>query len=251
MALKIFTISILALVLTNFNLSTAYDGFPSKEEISKWVELLQNSLLLDLDKYTGIKKLEKTYDDLRRAKLHKIDGPSLVHKMSSDITKYLEKKMGALEKLAEAAEKTIETYKFDPNINFTVQKFLNMKNFTDDDSRLVYSEKFNKPVNFSYSGVHIPVEIYEESIEILNGLNWTSSLDEVFRENAEEDPLIMQQYFGSYSGFMRTYPASKWIVLPQKPGFPDLYDVRLQPWYVHASSSPKDMLILNGMHYMF
>ncbi|GIY29669.1 hypothetical protein CEXT_556551 [Caerostris extrusa] len=43
---------------------------------------------------------------------------------------------------------------------------------------------------------------------------------------------------------MRTYPASQWITIPRKPNFPDLYDVRLRNWYVHASTSPKDMLIL-------
>lgn len=47
-----------------------------------------------------------------------------------------------------------------------------MKDFKDDDSRLQYSEKFNKPVNFSYSGVHIPVEIYEECKIIFLCLNY-------------------------------------------------------------------------------
>lgn len=40
--------------------------------------------------------------------------------------------------------------------------FVKMRDFSDNDPRLVYSEKFRRGVNFSYSGVHIPVEIYEE-----------------------------------------------------------------------------------------
>ncbi|KAG8192701.1 hypothetical protein JTE90_009725 [Oedothorax gibbosus] len=223
----------------------AYGAFPSREVISKWAELFQNRIQVDLDKFTGIKKLEKTYDDLRRAKMHKIDGHSLVHKMSRDITKNLEKKMEALEKLVNTAEETVKAFKFDQSIKMAdVSNFVKMRDFEDNDPRLVYSNKFKKDVNFSYSGVHIPVEIYEQSPQILNGLKWSSALDEIFKNNSKTYPDLMWQHFGSTSGFMRSYPASKWVVLPRKPNFPDLYDVRLRPWYVHASSSPKDMLIL-------
>ena len=37
--------------------------------------------------------------------------------------------------------------------------YVNTKNI--DDSDFVYSEKFKQKVNFNYSSVHIPVEIYE------------------------------------------------------------------------------------------
>ena len=42
---------------------------------------------------------------------------------------------------------------------------------------------------------------------ILNGVNWTSSLDEVFKENHKMDPNIGWQFFGSFHGFLRVYPA--------------------------------------------
>ena len=44
--------------------------------------------------------------------------------------------------------------------------------------------------------------------DILNGLNWTQALDEQFKINAQNDPEILWQYFGSQSGFMRTYPGN-------------------------------------------
>lgn len=42
--------------------------------------------------------------------------------------------------------------------------------------------------------------------DILNGLKWSAALDDVFKLNAENDSDIMWQYFGSQTGFMRTYP---------------------------------------------
>lgn len=42
--------------------------------------------------------------------------------------------------------------------------------------------------------------------DILNGLKWSAALDSVFKLNAENDTDIMWQYFGSQTGFMRTYP---------------------------------------------
>ncbi|GFS40627.1 hypothetical protein NPIL_3371 [Nephila pilipes] len=242
--LRLVATAILCFLLAIFVQIHAYGAFPTREVISKWAESFQERLLVDLDKFTGIKNLEKTYDDLRRAKLHKVDGLALVHRMSRDITQTLEKKMEALENLVAHAEKEVKTYKYDNSIKLADVNFVKLKEFEDDDRRLVYSEKFRKGVNYSYSGVHIPVEIFEQSPDILNGLQWTSSLDGVFKENAQVDPELKWQYFGSQTGFMRTYPASQWITIPRKPNFPDLYDVRLRNWYVHASTSPKDMLIL-------
>ena len=43
-------------------------------------------------------------------------------------------------------------------------------------------------------------------IDILNGLEWTKGLDDVFQKNYKNDSEIMWQYFGSQTGFMRTYP---------------------------------------------
>lgn len=41
---------------------------------------------------------------------------------------------------------------------------------------------------------------------VLNELNWTSALDEVFKKNREEDPSLLWQVFGSATGLARYYP---------------------------------------------
>ena len=40
----------------------------------------------------------------------------------------------------------------------------------------------------------------------MNGISWTSALDEIFNANRHDDPTLSWQYFGSDKGFMRTHP---------------------------------------------
>lgn len=50
---------------------------------------------------------------------------------------------------------------------------------------------------------------------VLNELNWTSALDEVFKKNREEDPSLLWQVFGSATGLARYYPGkcslTQWV----------------------------------------
>ncbi|ETE70884.1 Voltage-dependent calcium channel subunit alpha-2/delta-2, partial [Ophiophagus hannah] len=105
--------------------------------------------------------------------------------------------------------------------------------FTDDDN-------FKTKVNYSYAAVQIPTDIYKGSTVILNELNWTEALEDVFVENRKEDPSLLWQVFGSATGVTRFYPASPW----RAPNKIDLYDVRRRPWYIQGASSPKDMVII-------
>lgn len=41
---------------------------------------------------------------------------------------------------------------------------------------------------------------------ILNELNWTEALEDVFRKNKEDDPSLLWQVFGSATGLARYYP---------------------------------------------
>ncbi|KPP62528.1 hypothetical protein Z043_119283 [Scleropages formosus] len=79
---------------------------------------------------------------------------------------------------------------------------------------------------------------------VLNELNWTEALEDVFKKNREEDPTLLWQVFGSATGLARYYPASPWMDSRKMPSKIDLYDVRRRPWYIQGAASPKDMLIL-------
>uniref|UniRef100_A0A3B5BDV9 Voltage-dependent calcium channel subunit alpha-2/delta-1-like n=1 Tax=Stegastes partitus TaxID=144197 RepID=A0A3B5BDV9_9TELE len=103
---------------------------------------------------------------------------------------------------------------------------------------------FKRNVSYNTTAVHIPTDIYNGSTIILNELNWTEALEDVFRKNKEEDPSLLWQVFGSATGLARYYPASPWTVTSDIPDKIDLYDVRRRPWYIQGAASPKDMLIL-------
>ncbi|CAH6777757.1 Cacna2d2 [Phodopus roborovskii] len=99
---------------------------------------------------------------------------------------------------------------------------------------------FKNKVNYSYTAVQIPTDIYKGSTVILNELNWTEALENVFIENRRQDPTLLWQVFGSATGVTRYYPATPW----RAPKKIDLYDVRRRPWYIQGASSPKDMVII-------
>uniref|UniRef100_A0AAY4A1J2 VWFA domain-containing protein n=1 Tax=Denticeps clupeoides TaxID=299321 RepID=A0AAY4A1J2_9TELE len=104
----------------------------------------------------------------------------------------------------------------------------------------VYDPNFKNNVNYSFTAVQIPTDIYKGAPVILNELNWTQALEKVFIENSREDPSLLWQAFGSATGVTRYYPATPW----RTPDKIDLYDVRRRPWYITGASSPKDMVIL-------
>lgn len=76
--------------------------------------------------------------------------------------------------------------------------------------------------------------------DVIKAIQWSENLDQIFRDNYKNDPSLSWQFFGSSTGFMRQFPASKW-----KKDVPvDLYDCRLRSWYMEAATSPKDIIIL-------
>jgi hypothetical protein len=69
---------------------------------------------------------------------------------------------------------------------------------------------------------------------------WTKSLNQQFILNSQSTGDLDWQYFCSTIGLYRQYPGSYWSVAPDE----DFYDCRLQPWYIGAASSAKDVQIL-------
>ena len=77
--------------------------------------------------------------------------------------------------------------------------------------------------------------------DILNEINWSKKMEEAFLENRNQYPNIYWQSFGSQKGVLRIFPLARWETVD---GLPDLFDVRRRPWYIHGTSSPKDVVIL-------
>lgn len=106
------------------------------------------------------------------------------------------------------------------------------------------------PANMNYSAVHIPVNVYNERVALMNSLKWSSRLTQIFENNKNHDNELSWQFFCSSEGYLRLYPAAKWRV-PKYLANPDpeqisldLYDCRMRNWFIKAAASPKDIVVL-------
>ncbi|KAH9286691.1 Voltage-dependent calcium channel subunit alpha-2/delta-3 [Echinococcus granulosus] len=98
-------------------------------------------------------------------------------------------------------------------------------------------------VSRNISAAHVPTNVYDLSKEIRTVGNWTHHLDEVFKKNIEDDPLLKWQYFCSSTGFFKFYPGAMWEVQLADLKL-DFFDCRSTAWYVGAASYPVEMIIL-------
>jgi len=97
------------------------------------------------------------------------------------------------------------------------------------------------PVNTNLSCVHVPTNVFDGDPKVANAIKWSKGLNRVFTDNYYRDPSLSWQYFASSTGFMRQYPATKWLTTNEDP---DLYDARMREWYIKSAASPKELVIL-------
>lgn len=250
----------LCLLLVLSSLSCVSLGqFPTAQTVKEWVDQMQKDLIKLTDKASGLKPLTEIY--LKYSVHYTVesnDAPELVATAAGNIEGLLANRSKALKTLVAEAEKFQKQYAWMDDSEFDKIVYYNAKddiNQTEDvkktTSRTRYipddfevDPDFRRLVSYNTTAVHIPTDIYEGSNIILNELNWTDALEDVFRKNKEEDPSLLWQVFGSATGLARYYPASPWINTSNSATKIDLYDVRRRPWYIQGAASPKDMMIL-------
>ncbi|KAF0041191.1 hypothetical protein F2P81_007089 [Scophthalmus maximus] len=224
--------------------------FPTQLVIKEWVDQMQKELVTLADTATAGKSLTQIF--LRNQHLYSVeqnDAEELVARAARNIEQLLRKRSAALK------DDEISYYNAKDNVSglfpFTFlfsshlcrckhkegRKYRIRPDFKEDAS-------FKRLTDHNHTAVHIPTDIYDGSTIVLNELNWTEALEEVFRKNREDDPTLLWQVFGSATGLARYYPASPWMDSRKTPSKIDLYDVRRRPWYIQGAASPKDMLIL-------
>ncbi|XP_064082141.1 voltage-dependent calcium channel subunit alpha-2/delta-3-like isoform X5 [Macrobrachium nipponense] len=194
-------------------------------------------------------------DNFRGAKVQRNDGLQLVKEMAEDVTNMMKYKIEAVKRIMNVAEEaSLDQFTDDDEVDYYSAKKLNEYYSEDDKKRpgqlkegyrelkLVPNSHFDGiPVNENFSSVHVPTNVYDKAPDVLRAIRWSGRLDRTFKSNYELDPTLSWQYFGSSSGFLRQYPATKWVLDERDP---DLYDARLRSWYIEAANSAKDMVIL-------
>ncbi|XP_037098501.1 voltage-dependent calcium channel subunit alpha-2/delta-1a isoform X2 [Syngnathus acus] len=227
--------------------------FPNEHMIKEWVDQMQKDLTTLTDKASGIQSLTQIYEKHKThfsVETNRVE--ELVSTAARNIEGLLESRSKALERLALRAEDVQMRHEWQVNSEPDKIVYYNAKddlNQTEKKNRYVPEDfhvdtVFQRLVSYNTTAVHIPTDIYEGSTIILNELNWTEALEDVFRSNKEEDSTLLWQVFGSATGLARYFPASPWIDSSKSANKIDLYDVRRRPWYIQGAASPKDMLIL-------
>ncbi|XP_067091388.1 LOW QUALITY PROTEIN: voltage-dependent calcium channel subunit alpha-2/delta-1 [Osmerus mordax] len=229
--------------------------FPTQLMIKEWVDQMQKELVTLADTASAGRSLTQIFlDNQSLYSVEPNDAEELVARAARNIEQLLLKRSAALETLATAAENFQMEHQwkdeyadgdivyFNAKDNLDANDTEGRKNrirpdFTEDPA-------FKRLTSHNHTAVHIPTDIYDGSTIVLNELNWTEALEDVFRKNREDDPTLLWQVFGSATGLARYYPASPWMDARKTPSKIDLYDVRRRPWYIQGAASPKDMLIL-------
>ncbi|KAE8281378.1 Voltage-dependent calcium channel subunit alpha-2/delta-1 [Larimichthys crocea] len=250
--------SICLLLLLSTISSVSVGQFPTSKIIKDWVDQMQKELITLTDTASGMQHLIQIYHKHSpHFTVETNNAIELVATAAGNIERLLANRSEALKRLASEAERyqmehdwmrydsedeKIVYYNAKEDLNQTEEAKRENKRYIPDDFDI--DPDFKRLVSYNTTAVHIPTDIYERSTIILNELNWTEALEDVFRKNKEEDPSLLWQVFGSATGLARYYPASPWINSSNSADKIDLYDVRMRPWYIQGAASPKDMLIL-------
>ncbi|XP_047440180.1 voltage-dependent calcium channel subunit alpha-2/delta-2a isoform X3 [Mugil cephalus] len=216
--------------------------FPQHYTMIHWAGRIEKELEKVLQHVTGTQQMRSIYNEKKSQFEIKRNNPKdLVERVARDISKLLNSKRKALEKLAREAEQLQKEHVWQDGVTTEDgEEESPLESSTSLELEFVDDPNFKNKVNYTYSAVQIPTDIYKGSPVILNELNWTQALERVFIENRRDDSSLRWQVFGSATGVTRYYPATPW----RAPNKIDLYDVRRRPWYIQGASSPKDMVII-------
>jgi len=247
------------------------------EVVNMWGTRFGTELWESLTRATRRDEIQKGYDSHADLRVDEIDGFDMVKKMAAEVQVMMQHKIDAIKRIMELAENIALDHKYDNERGERLKKgsytYHNAKKLNvlpeDDEgggdeygrylsqyrdqsdesyapgySRMVLTANTHFsgiPVNTSFSSVHVPTNVFDGEPKVINAIDWSRKLDDTFKDNYQRDPSLSWQYFGSSTGFLRQYPAMKWLMYEDDP---DMYDARMRDWYIKSAASPKDIVIL-------
>lgn len=184
-------------------------------------------------------------------------GEELIESIVENVGRMFYRKIEAVRCILLKAENVSEQFEYNEtmaeNLHYHSSKYSRIGNNTSpyalpnlDDASIYDTMEFNQDthfynisVNTRHSSVHVPTNIYDRSPDVVEALEWSKELDEVFVQNYNSDPALSWQYFGSETGILRHYPAMAW-----EGEEVDTYDCRRRSWYIETATCSKDVVIL-------
>lgn len=237
MSFNIVRLSLVLLVLLSKPIIISSDDFSSSETFMIDVDIVRNmaqtfgrELSRAGSEQTCADKIEENFD-LYAAEVSWFDANKMMEDMRVDVTNMLNWKRHAVERIANESERLAANHTYDNNIiSFEYQDVKQLKDIGPLDT----------------SAIHVPVNVYNRTPEVMNDIKWSDALTPFFKNNLAFDPSLSWQFFGSAKGFLRVYPATAWRYPPNYSNYerPDFYDARMRQWYIRGAASPKDIVVL-------
>lgn len=191
-------------------------------------------------KYTNYHKISEAFSKLNVVK-NKINGDKLLNNFTKSVEALFDERTKVLHEIKKNAEKSKAR---NTNKNVALFNYHNMRDINQNDNvSLIIVPTFSKtvPINLTDSFVQVPTNIYSGKEEVLYTAKWTKEIDPTFKANFFNfSEKLLYQYYGDSSGLFRIYPGNK----NGNDGKTDLFDCRRRIWYIQATSSPKDVVIV-------
>ncbi|KAI1306008.1 Voltage-dependent calcium channel subunit alpha-2/delta-3 [Halotydeus destructor] len=238
-------------------------------EVKNWAMHFGKDIKDGSSEATCLRKITENYNEVLKAKVEYVDATKMVEEMKSDVQYMLDWKKSSVERIAKEAEKLAANHTFDKRLKFTynnAKRLYDPRTQVPRDTLKVWTPMElsehpnfdNVKVNIYHSAIQVPINVYDESAEVVNDIKWSEGLTQVFKNNLAFDPHLSWQFFGSNTGFLRAWPAAKWRIpvfikrenptaqqiLQDELDALDLYDARMRNWFINAAASPKDIIIL-------
>uniref|UniRef100_A0A182WHK4 VWFA domain-containing protein n=1 Tax=Anopheles minimus TaxID=112268 RepID=A0A182WHK4_9DIPT len=227
------------------------------EIMEKWADNFGEELWDLAQTMTKAMEITAKYKAYNARVEHK-NGTTLIQSIVENVGRMFIRKMDAIKCIINLAEELSEQFEYNEtladNFSYYSSKYSNIDGRPEPELPETLQENawmyrnmslnpdthfFNISVNTSYSSVHVPQNVYDRYPWVLEALQWSESLDDVFLQNYNSDPALSWQYFGSYTGMLRHYPALEW-----NREHVDTFDCRKRSWYIETATCSKDIVIL-------
>ncbi|XP_063967969.1 voltage-dependent calcium channel subunit alpha-2/delta-3-like [Lytechinus pictus] len=222
--------------------------------VQNWATLVQNYILHLTSEGLQSHHTQHFFDTANYT-LQEKNGNETVKRVKDLLGEYFVRKERTARKIVQKVVDLYDSFmnSTNENFNFTKLSQLNYSMYRDADisdslpEDIAFNSYFKQPVSYSSSIVKISDSVNRADKGVIKSTYFTSGLEEIFKENHEEDNLLRWQYFGSVEGLVRLYPGREWDT--NFVGFYNDYDPRVRPWYIAATSGPKDVVIVLDCSY--
>ncbi|XP_063400495.1 voltage-dependent calcium channel subunit alpha-2/delta-2-like [Mytilus trossulus] len=225
-----------------------YDMGRLEGDVQNWAQLIEN-YILQLANDGICRDFSQGYLDNATYTFEQKDGKEIVKQVKEKLSDYFNKKERAAQRLAVEVGELYDTF-LSENRSLQLKSLsaLNETFYVDSDipEKLPKDRKFipyfKQEVIWNHSTIKIADEVPRDDNIVINNVYFTAALEQMFKQNQAEDSSLRWQYFGSTAGIVRIYPGREWST--NFAGFYNDYDPRVRPWYIAATSGPKDVVII-------